>query len=251
VTIPLPRTAALAVTALALLASHTFIGPADEKHADEKRDVVSYTVAEKVATLSVRSQAGRVEVLPGTGPVAVREEYTYTSTRPDATHTLVGRALNLVDSGCAAQRCTVDYRIEVPAGTAVTVNADAGAVSVTGITAAVRIAADAGAVTLTNVTGEIDVTATAGAVTGRGLRDTTTVESDGGPVDLTFAAPALSVDVTTDAGNITLRLPSGSYAVETMTFGGRLVVDVPTDPSSLYHVTARAGTGAVEVLSSP
>jgi DUF4097 and DUF4098 domain-containing protein YvlB len=198
----------------------------------------------------VRNPAGRVELVAGTGPVSVREQFTYDSSRPGTTHALVGRALNLVNTGCAPHRCQVDYRIEVPAGTSVSVDADAGAVSVTGITAAVRIDAGAGAVRLRNVTGEVEVTATAGAVTGTGLTNTTTVESDGGSVDLTFTAPAHSVDVTTDAGDITLRLPSGTYNVKTMTFGGRRVIDVPTDPSSIYNVTARAGTGAVQVLSS-
>jgi hypothetical protein len=243
VSILLPRIAVLAATALALSAGHAVVSSTGDKH-----ELVSYTVDEKVTAVSVRNPAGRVELVAGTGPVSVREQLTYASSRPGTTHTLVGRALNLVNSGCAPHACVVDYRITVPAETSVSVDADAGAVSVTGISATVRIEADAGAVRLTNVTGEIGVTAGAGAVSGTGLTSSTTVESGGGSVNLAFAAPAMSVDVTTDAGDITLRLPPGSYAVQTMTFGGRRLVDVPTDPSSIYHVTARAGTGAVVVI---
>jgi DUF4097 and DUF4098 domain-containing protein YvlB len=142
----------------------------------------------------------------------------------------------------------VDYRIEVPAGTAVTVDADAGQVTITGISAAVKITADAGAVQLTDVTGAVEVTAGAGSVRGTGLAGPTTVDSDAGSVDLAYVKAPTNVNVTSDAGKVTVRLPAGSYAVDAKVSAGNRTVGVTNDPSSPNKITVRSSAGAVEVI---
>jgi DUF4097 and DUF4098 domain-containing protein YvlB len=229
-----------------MLSGCAFIDSANE------HEETSYTVDEKIGALSVRDPSGRIEVLTGTGPVSVREQYTYASSPPKTSHKVEGDTLSLVNSGCDQsglnRRCQVDYRIEVPAGTTVTVNADAGQVTVTGISAAVKVTADAGAVQLTDVTGAIEVTAGAGSVRGTGLAGPTTVDSDAGSVDLAYVKVPTSVNVTSDAGKVTVRLPAGSYAVDAQVSAGRRTVDVTNDPSSPNKITVKSSAGSVEVI---
>jgi hypothetical protein len=249
VTPPRLRVAAalvVSVAAAALLAGCAFIDSANEH---EER---SYTVDEKVDALSVRDPSGRIEVLTGTGPVSVREQYTYASSPPKTSHKVESGTLNLVNSGCDQsglnRRCQVDYRIEVPAGTAVTVDADAGQVTITGITAAVKINADAGAVQLTAVTGAVEVTANAGTIKGTGLAGVTKVHSDAGSVDLAYVKAPTSVDASSDAGRVTVRLPAGTYAVDAKVSAGHRTVDVANDPNSPNRITVRSDAGSVEVI---
>lgn len=245
----LPRAAAiLAVTVAALttLTGCAFIDSANE-HSE-----TSYTVTETFSSLSMRNPSGRIEVLTGTGPVSVREQYTYASSPPRTTHKVEGDALTLVNSGCDQRglnrRCEVDYRVQVPPGTTVSIDADAGQVTVTGVTAGVTVTADAGAVQLTDVTGTVEVTAGAGSVKGTGLTGPTTVDSDAGSVDLAYAKAPTRVDVTSDAGRVTVRLPGGSYAVDARVSAGHRTVGVTNDPASPNKITVRSSAGAVEVI---
>jgi DUF4097 and DUF4098 domain-containing protein YvlB len=220
--------------------------------AANEHDETSYTVDGSVTALTVRDPSGRVEVVTGTGQVAVREQYTYSSDRPKTSHKVAGGTLSLVNDGCdqkgLVRRCQVDYRIEVPAGTTVTVDADAGEVSVDGITAAVSVDADAGKVVLMDVTGTIKVTAGAGSVRGTGLAGATTVDSDAGSVDLTYATAPSSVNVVSDAGSVRIGLPEGTYAVDAKVSAGSREVEVPTDPNSPNKITVRSSAGSVEIV---
>jgi hypothetical protein len=221
--------AGLATAALVTLSGCAVIDAANE-HAES-----SYTVDGAVTALVVRKPAGRTEVVRGSGPVSVREQYTYASKKPQTSHRLEQRTLNLVNDGCDQtgfnRRCQVDYRIEVPAGTAV------------------KIDADAGTVVVTDITGALTVTSAAGTVRGTGLAGATKVDSDAGSVDLTYAEAPPSVDITSDAGRVTVRLPEGRYAVDAQVSAGHRSVEVPTDPTSPHTITVRSSAGSVEILA--
>lgn len=64
-----------------------------------------------------------------------------------------------------------------------------------------------------------------------------------------FSTAPDSVDVSTSGGDLTLKLPSGSYDVDTDGEAGQKTVTVETDPTSAHKVTAKSADGDVSVTS--
>ena len=92
----------------------------------------------------------------------------------------------------AGSSCSVDYTIHVPQGVHVTATSIRGDITVSG--ANVDLSSSEGDVTLHGVTTEARVHSSGGNVTTHGLvRDSVDVESSGGDVTLSFAAPPMQV----------------------------------------------------------
>jgi DUF4097 and DUF4098 domain-containing protein YvlB len=125
----------------------------------------------------------------------------------------------------------VDYQVRVPASLAVEVHADAGTVTVTGLT------------------GDLRVTADAGTVHGTDLASAhTTIRADAGTVTLRYRSTPSTVDAKADAGNIEIWVPRGqSYAVDATADAGDRTVGVPIDATAAHRITAHCDAGSVRI----
>jgi hypothetical protein len=199
-------------------------------HADEPRhtETRSYEVNDPDAALRVESGGGRIVVVAGTSAtVKVTETLRYRGARPEPQHTSDGTELRLT-SGCGDD-CGVDYRVEVPAATAV------------------RLDSGGGAVTVTALSGPLDVTSGGGQLDGMAGSAMFTARTGGGAVEVRFTAPPERVDVTSDGGSVTLRLPTERYAVSASADGGDTAIGVTRDDASPRRITVSSGGGDIRL----
>jgi hypothetical protein len=152
-----------------------------------------------------------------------------TSVRTDT----AARALHL-DYACAAgSPCTEDYRLSVPAHTAVVLSQPSGRVIIAGLSAPLRITA-----------GSVDVSATA-------LRSpslTATITS--GHLAAAFAAPPRRVSLVLTSAQATLHLPAVTpgYQISQQVASGYVYVGVPRAVTSAHQVSAQISSGELELL---
>lgn len=185
-----------------------------------------------VRALSVHNVNGTVRVTAGSGPVSVVETLEYGAVEPTTGHQVKDGTLELTGSGCGGgSPCRVDFTVTVPAAVPVTVRLDNGDVDVEGLT------------------GTLDLTTGNGTVKGGslGAREAT-LRSGNGMVEAAFTAAPHDVDAGTGNGAVTVTVPAGrSYDVRASAEVGMRQVDVPTDPSSPYRITATTRAGVVTV----
>ena len=196
-------------------------------------DEQSYQIAERIDALVVDARAAAVTIESGDGPVAVTETYRYADDKPATTHRVDGSTLRLTDTGCRNDdvRCSVEFRVHLPAAARAEITAQAGAVKVTGLT------------------GNVSVSTQAGAVEGRALGgDEVIISTRAGAADLEFAQVPSTVRAATEVGAIEVRVPGGaSYAVDVQTTVGSSDVSVQRDPASPHKIEVRTNVGAVKV----
>lgn len=196
-------------------------------------EVRDYTILDRVDRLDLRDPAGKITITAGDGPVKVSEKLRYNGDQPDATHEVSGTTLRLVNNGChrGLHRCSVDYEVRVPAGTDVAIDADAGAVRLSGLS------------------GDIDVTAQAGAVDGDRLASShTVVRASAGRISLAFTGVPDSVEAHDSAGMVSIQVPVGTaYAVDARADAGKTEITVERDSSSPHRILARASAGKIEI----
>ena len=143
---------------------------------------------------------------------------------------------------------SVDHRITVPDGTAVTVETGSGDVTVAGSLGATRASAGSGDVSARDVAGALTLETGSGDVEGSGLgRADVTAKTGSGDVDLDFSAAAPDVRVQTGSGDVSMRLPAGTYDVSPDTGSGDTEIRVTDSQASPDHVTVRTGSGDIEV----
>jgi hypothetical protein len=199
----------------------------------DRTDEQSYEIAEPVTSLVIDARAGTVNVSAGEGPLTVTETYAYRNDKPRTAHQVDGATLKLTETGCADDNfgCNVQYRIRVPAATAVTITTNAGAVELENLDGDIRVATDAGTVEAKNLAG-----------------DQVSVQTHAGATSLHFREPPAAVQATTDLGAISVEVPRGTaYAVETVTSVGGANVSVQRDPASPHKITLRTNLGGIEV----
>ena len=193
----------------------------------------SYDVTEPVTTVLLDARMASVTVDAADGPVTVTETLRYSGTKPTVSHQIADGALQLTETGCggARLRCDVDYRIRVPARTAL------------------RVTTTAGAVTVRGLAGQLVVSSDAGAINGQELTaDRATVSTRAGAAKLQFAEPPAQVEATSELGAIEVRLPGDrSYAVNVSTKAGGSDVSVDQDAASAHKITVKTTVGAVRV----
>jgi len=201
----------------------------------------TYEITDSVTGVDVRAEAGEVlrgkegeiSVKAGEGPISVREVLRYGNKKPSTAHTVENGTLKLVSSGCAGERkCSVQYMIHVPAGTAATVRTNIGDIDVHGLTGDLNLVADTG-----DVTGD--------AVGSKSV----TLHSGAGDARADFTAPPDKVDVRADAGDVHLTLPAGSYDLQATAGAGdrRVSGNVTSDAGSPRKVRAVTGAGDVSI----
>lgn len=177
----------------------------------------SYEVTEKVTAVTIDNRGGDIEIVSGSGTaVKVTETLEYSDAKPKTEHSVSGGKLVLKGSACggSASKCSVVYRVEVPAGV------------------------------------QVDASTGGGNVTGTGLGGTVLARTGGGNVDVSFGSAPLSVNAESAGGNVTVKLPKGPYAVDASTAGGNRKVDVTVDDASANKVKAHSEGGDVTVTGA-
>jgi hypothetical protein len=154
------------------------------------------------------------------------------SSGPDRTGP-AGRTLHL-DYVCASgSPCTEDYRLSVPASTAVVLSQPSGHVTLSGLAAPVRITA-----------ASVDVSASA-------LRSPSlTVSLTSGHLSAVFARAPRQISLALTSAQATIRLPgvSPGYRVSQQVASGYVHVGVAQAANSPYQVQAQVTSGELELL---
>ena len=168
-------------------------------------------------------------------------------------HEIAGSTLELRGScpPVSSMWCRVTYRVEVPSGLDVEVNAGDGRVEVRNIDGEVVIDSDNGAVELASLSGPIDVDGDNGRVVGSGLSSAVAnVDTNNGRIDLGFTDPPDAVTVNGDNGGIELVVPEieGGYDVTAETSNGSADdIDVVDNPESPHKLRLETDNGSIAV----
>ncbi|MET8865349.1 DUF4097 family beta strand repeat-containing protein [Nonomuraea sp. NPDC004580] len=199
-------------------------------------DTVSYEVTDKVATLRLVSRSGDAVVTEtGGGGIRVVETLHWRGDdKPQPEHRVNGQEL-FVTYDCPSEwgSCSVDYKIEVPKG--LRLNLEAGS----------------GNLTLRDSTGEIDLNAGSGDVDAAGLAGKKlNAELGSGNIELKYAAAPEDVRLKTGSGDISLHVPDQAYAVDSEVGSGDLALDVKQDKGAPNKISVTAGSGDIAVSPS-
>ncbi|GAA3945003.1 lipoprotein [Amorphoplanes auranticolor] len=185
----------------------------------------SYQISDRVMSLDLEGGGGDVTLTAGTGPITVTERMEYLGRIPVTSHSVVNGTLRLTTDRCSAVGvCKVSYTITAPAAVAANLVSKGGAISVSGMSGAVAVKADGGRVILDRISAP-----------------TVTVNTGGGPADVTMSAMPRSVSVRTRGGELTMALPGGPYAVTAKSAGGRKEIGVTTAATGAKVDVSTAG----------
>ncbi|MER5764851.1 DUF4097 family beta strand repeat-containing protein [Streptomyces sp. NPDC002082] len=247
-------TATFTATALAagLLLTGCSFGSLVSRGGPEKTANADATVAEAVTAVDVSDAgSGSVEVVAGSGPgVTIRRTVHYRGdTVPEPAQQLSGGVLTLTNGDCTA-RCSVDYRLEVPASATVRAGSGSGRVTVTGVAAA-DVTTSSGSVRADRIAGPLKVRTSSGSIAAEELAGPDAdARSSSGDVRLAFAEAPASVAVQTSSGDATVRVPAAPYALDVSTTSGERAITVPADPSAASRLAVRTSSGDIAVSSA-
>lgn len=187
------------------------------------------TVTAPVQALNVQSYGAPIKVTTTpSGPVTIAEQISYSSGRPAVTQAVSHGLLTLAAPACAKSDCSVAFSVTVPSGVKVTAAAEGGEVTVVG-TGAAAIDSGGGPVYAAGIAGPLTVNAESGGVTVSGVRASADLDSGGGPVTATGIAGKLTVQA--DGGGVTVShaltadIDSGGGPVYAAGIGGPLTVN--------------------------
>jgi hypothetical protein len=216
-----------------------------------RRDVSAVRV-QADAGGSVTIQAGQA------GRVTITSALQWVFGRPSVTQSWSGGVLH-VGATCPKldpfEDCQASVTISVPAGTAVTAEAGAGAVVVSGMNGPLHLAATSGLVRVSRVSGPLWLSATSGSVVGRtGLYSPLVNASvTTGDIALSLAAAPRRLTVGVGSGFASISLPRGSgYRLAGPAGAGGLRIPPGlSDASSGRLLTVTVGTGEVSIGYPP
>jgi hypothetical protein len=191
----------------------------------------TYNLPAGVKTLTVNNQAGTTQVTAVSGARQIHVVQR-PADKPTAYRKTAGSAATIgarCPGGIHFGDCHMDYQIQLPPGTALTV------------------AGDAGQVILHGGLTKVQVTTDVGQVSGTGLgRGSFTVATQVGEVDLAFGSAPARVKVTTTTGAIDVTVPGGaSYKVTTSATVGDKNVTVPNDANAANVIDLHAEVGHI------
>lgn len=201
-----------------------------------------------------------VEVVAGapSGKVEITRRSTWGigASKPEPNETWSGDALEIQSPECGgiSWRCSIDYVLRVPDGTAVTVDTGSGDVVVGGSLAAVTLHTGSGEVEgapglssrdleVQTGSGDIDL-----EVTSEGPM---VLRAGSGDIDLRLAGESLAgnLDVETGSGDVTVDVPdSARVRLDVQTGSGDEQVDHASTPDADRLIRIRTGSGDAEVL---
>jgi hypothetical protein len=211
-------------------------------------------------TVEIVTDRGRIEVTEGApgrvavaGAVTVRVGFTVPANAIELARRVAaqppiertGDTIRLTDPAGAAERraVTVNYVVQVPAGTTV------------------RTRSDSGATTVRDVSGAVDIRTQSGAIDVRDLGAGALVTTGSGSVDIAGVRGDLSVTTSSSAISLQgiggpLRVRTGSGAVDAG-MAGDGAVDIETRSSAVRvgdatgALAVRTGSGAVHLRGNP
>ncbi|MEV0148938.1 MULTISPECIES: DUF4097 family beta strand repeat-containing protein [unclassified Nonomuraea] len=198
----------------------------------KNQETGTYQVKDKVQQLHLRSGNGDVTVTESNAAyVSVTETLYWSNDKPRAGHKVEGDTLSVYyDCQSSWGSCGVNYKVEIPKG--LRVNLDAGS----------------GDLTLRSLTGPVDLKAGSGDIAGNGLGGKKLfAETGSGDIDLKYAVAPDSVELSVGSGNAALTVPDETYDVYTKVDSGDASISVKDDNSSPRKISLTAGSGDVTV----
>ena len=211
------------------------------------------TITGPVDELQIRAGGGDVVLMPARGDDVVIDSRARGSLQTPELEVDINGYDVAVNGGCdefAFGHCEATLLVQVPAGTAVRVDASSGDLSAEGLDANVTLHTDSGDVRARRLNGRLDLNTASGDVDGADLRsDTVRAHSASGDVDLDFALPPDTVDADTSSGDVRIFVPRGPevYSVDVDTGHGDETIDVSRDAGSSRLLKADTGSGDVEI----
>ncbi len=234
---------------------------------------VSYSPVRVSGGLAMNVYGGDVTLQGGVSPSAARFTgtgtvwygLTYSGQRPTLATAQTATGTR-IDFACPGYNCALSSTVDVPPRVPVTVTANGGNVTATGISDA-TLQTGGGNLTVDGLTGDVSLNTDSspngpygggGEVSGTLAAQSIAVDSGGGSVDLQLAVPPSNLNVTTEGGNVTIQLPGGySYRVDNIPVPPAQAqengppqpsaITVNTSSSSQYRITVNAAGGAVTI----
>lgn len=189
------------------------------------------TVPGLVKQVVVKVDHGNVEIVAHRDVTLVEITRTSKDAAPNSgsQHQVKDGVLTLEGSCGASPKCRVNHRVRVPLDTAVTITVRDGDVA------------------LMDIAGDIDVEVGLGNVSGLRLTAAKAdVSTEGGNIDLIFAAPPDTLTVNAAAGDIDLRVPSGNYRCD-LDKKAIPPFDVKCMDTGLHTITAATAVGRLSL----
>ncbi|MGW1774401.1 DUF4097 family beta strand repeat-containing protein [Streptomyces sp. NPDC002104] len=251
VTFTSTTTARYAAAALAagLLLTGCSVGALVTRGGPEKTASADATVGGAVTAVDVADAgSGSIEVVAGSGPgVTVRRTVHYHGdTVPEPAQRLSGGVLTLSHGSCSG-RCSIDYRLEVPASATVTAGSSSGRVTVAGVAAA-DVRTSSGSVRADRIAGPLKIRTSSGSIAAENLAGPDAdARSDSGDIRLAFAKTPSSVAVETSSGDARVKVPAAPYALDVSSTSGERSITVPADPSATARLAVRTSSGDITV----
>ncbi|WP_181143620.1 DUF4097 family beta strand repeat-containing protein [Streptomyces cinnamoneus] len=147
--------------------------------------------------------------------------------------------------------CEAKHRIEVPRGVAVTVKEDNGSVTARDLETPLAITTSNGSIDVRNAKGPLELRTSNGAVKARGLGSrTVSVTTSNGSVEVGAEQVPDHVETRTGNGATRITLPRAGYKVAAHSDNGGTKVDVPRDDAAGHAVTARSGSGRIDIRTA-
>jgi hypothetical protein len=191
--------------------------------------------AGSVRTVYLQGVPGQLTVAGSTGAtVTLTGKLRWNGARPALAHSTMDPAAHVLRLSyrCAAgSPCTENYRLTVPARTAVILSQPSGQVQLDGLAGPLRITA-------------ANVNVIAGGLRVPSL--TATITS--GQLTASFTAPPQQVSIALTSAHAVVRLPASvSYAVSTQASSGSVQVGVPQAARSGHRVTAHLDSSDLQL----
>ncbi|MFJ7267676.1 DUF4097 family beta strand repeat-containing protein [Streptomyces sp. NPDC099050] len=241
-----------AALAAGLLLTGCSFGSLVARGGHEKTASADATVVEAVTAVDVSDAgSGSIEVVAGSGPgVTVRRTVHYRGdTVPQPAQRISGGVLTLTNGECSG-RCSVDYRLEVPASATVRAGSSSGSVTVAGVAAA-DVTTSSGPVRAERIAGPLKVRTSSGSIAAEELAGPgADARSESGDVRLAFAKAPASVAVRTGSGDAKVKVPAAPYALDVSTTSGEREITVPADPSATARLAVLTSSGDIVVSAA-
>ncbi len=191
-------------------------------------------VSERVHRVELTVDFGSVTLLPapaGTRVQIVRKARAFPETR--GFHDKVVRGVLQVSARCGnAPGCRVDHELRVPPD----------------VTVALQVGD--GDVELDQISSDVQADVALGKVTGSGLRSADVdVRTEGGAIDLIFAAAPHRLVANAAAGDVSLRVPAGTYRCDLDTRAAG-EIDVGCDDAAPHTIAASTGVGKLRLRAT-
>jgi hypothetical protein len=212
-------------------------GPASSSPAEVRQTSRPVSVTEGgVGTVDFDGVGGQLTVTAEAGPVRLTGTLNWTGQPPrtSVTRDPAGRGLRLSYRCAPASPCTEDYRLTVPAGTALTVRQPSGQLTLSGLNGPLAI-----------TTASADVVAR--HLRAARLRATITA----GQFDASFDSPPQSVQIELTRADGTVRVPGTvRYRVSQQVSSGSAEVRVPRSGSAVRTIVATVHDSQLALLPS-